>query len=76
VKLDLFKKYSLTEKIYDKFINSDNKNTFKYQVVNAKESNTIDHHSSEHTMRIQKSEYLAIDQDIQNMIEHRNKAVN
>ena len=68
VKLDLFKKYSFSEKLYDKFINSENKATFKYQVVNAKQNLSIDHHSSEHTMRLQKSKYLAIDQDILNMI--------
>ena len=40
------------------------KMTFKHKVVNKKELNQINHHINTHTMALQRSNYLVIDEDI------------
>ena len=38
--------------------------TYKHKIVNEKESNKINHHSSNHIQTLQKSKYLVIDDDM------------
>ena len=55
--------------MYDKLFGADedSKLTFKYQVVNKKESNLINHYTSEHTKTLQKSKYIQIDDNVENL---------
>ena len=41
--------------------------TFRYESVKQKEKNMIDHHQSEHTMSLQRSKYIMIDDEVQNI---------
>ena len=63
-KLELYKQYNFKEKLYDRLFNGDKKATFKYEIVNKRETKTIDHHTSEHTMCLQRSRYLSVDHDL------------
>lgn len=55
--------------MYEKFFGAaaDAKLTFKYQVVNKKESNLIDHYTSEHAKTLQKSRYIQIDDNVEDV---------
>ena len=55
---------NMRKQMYDTLIYSeDNKLTFKYKQINQRESTTIDHNQSEHTLTLQKSRYIMIDDD-------------
>jgi len=47
--------------------NLKNRFSFKFSIINQKRRNTLDHHSSNHTMTIQRSKYLIIEDDIKRL---------
>lgn len=64
-----FKKSDFKTVLKDKiFGDGKDKLTFKYQIVNKKESNQIKHNESQHTMNLQRSNYIIIDQDVNDLL--------
>ena len=47
--------------------NVKNRFSFKFSVINHKERETLNHHNSNHTMTIQRSKYLIIEDDIKRL---------
>ena len=58
----------LKEKFFGTEKERKEKLTFKHAVVNQKESNEINHHESEHTQHVQRSKYLIIDNDVEDLL--------
>ena len=73
VKVEQFKSYSVKEKVINKLLKDDCKATFKYEVVNKKYSVDIDYNESDHTMALQRSQYLVIDQEVNSLIKRKPK---
>ena len=68
--LENFKKTNFKQMLKDKFFGSEKerKMTFKHAIVNQKEFNQIDHYESEHTQHVQRSKYLIIDNDVEDLL--------
>lgn len=63
-----FLKYNVKQKLEERIFGPENgggKLTFKHAVVNEKEYNQINHHESEHTPQVQRSQYLMIDNNVE-----------
>lgn len=60
----LFEKLGLTDKPFDEN-DTTNKLTFKHKIVNEKENNLVNHHTSQHAKGLQKSKYLVIDENME-----------
>ena len=58
------------QRIKDKVFGTglDRKMTFKHAIVNKRDVNQINHHDSEHTQQVQRSKYLIIDNDVENLL--------
>ena len=76
-RLNLFKNESMKQKMLEKVGLADDlteenpvaKLTFKHSVVSQKEKDMINHHNSIHARALQRSNYLVIDDDINNIQE-------
>lgn len=62
VKQKILEKLGIQEKT--EFDEEDTKLTFRHQIVNQKEDQTINHFNSHHVIGLQKSRYLTIDDNI------------
>lgn len=56
----------LKEKVFGS--EKERKMTFRHAIINRKEFNVINHHESEHSQHIQRSKYLIIDNDVENLL--------
>ena len=74
INLENFQKYDVKSKLEDRVFGPEGggKLTFKHAVVNEKEFNQIDHHASEHTQQVQRSQYLMIDNNVETLL-HQHK---
>ena len=58
--------------MHQKFFSGGDKRdlTFRYQCVNQKESNIIDHNKSQYTLSLQRSNYIKINDEVKNTKEN------